>query len=232
MSDVLSMSRRELKNIDEKSKLTIYGFIRKVQALLPQNNTFYTIPLSIGHIILLFYFEMDEFELFANGMELSADHKTVIKKHGGWRSAYGKIGINSQRNIRCFWKIKIIKEKSNMFIGLVTKRNIQDPYQYQYEDTFYTLFNDNWNYTIGSTGCAEIRDNEKVEKRYGKKYVEGDIVTMFLDLRKKEIHFAVNDEEYDIAFDDVKTGPNIVYYLGISITAMHHEMGIVDFGYY
>ena len=119
-----------------------------------------------------------------------------------------------------------------MFIGLVTKRNIIDPYQYQYDDIFYTLFNDNWSYNIGSTGYAEIRDNAKIEKKYGKKYVEGDIVTMFLDLIKKEIHFAVNDEEYEIAFQDIETGTEIVYYLGISITARHHEMGIVDFGYY
>ena len=97
-------SHKKLKKIDDKSKLIIYGFIREIQTLLSQNNLLYNIPLSISHIILLFYFEMDEFDLFAHGLKLSKDRRTVIVSksiYHSWGSAYGKIGINSENNVRC-----------------------------------------------------------------------------------------------------------------------------------
>ena len=89
-------TKKKLENIDEKSKLTSYGFIRETQSLLPKHNTFYNIPLSITHIILVFYFEIDEFELFPDGFELSKDHRSVSAiKSIFWASAYGKTAIDS-----------------------------------------------------------------------------------------------------------------------------------------
>ena len=113
-------SEKKLGNIDDECILIIDGFIREAQSLLPRENTFYNIPPSITHIILLFYYiQMDEFELFPSCFTPSDDNKTVIKTDGtDWASACGKIGIESQSNIRCFWKLKLIKESSPLFIGI------------------------------------------------------------------------------------------------------------------
>ena len=224
-------SQRKLKKIDRKSKLIIYGFIREIQTLLSQNKLLYNIPLAIGNIILLFYFEMDEFDLFADGLQLSTDRRTVgVAKriHEHWAGAYGTTGINSENNIRCYWKIKIMKEKGNMFIGVVTNRDIQEPYQYKfYGNAFYTFFNHG-----DCHGHGQVRDHLENEILYGKSYGQDDVVGMYLDLIQKEIHFGVNDKEYDIAFKNITCGSDIVYYLGISVHAIGNEMRIIDFGYY
>ena len=174
---------------------------------------------------------MDEFDLFAHGLQLSADHSSVSvtkRVYNSWASAYGKIGINSKKNIRCYWKIKIMKEKGNMFIGVVTNRDISQPYQYKYAaNAFYTFFNDG-----DGEGHGQVRDHLEYEMLYGERYVQGDTVTIYLDLIQKEIHFSVNDKEFEIAFKNIVTGSDIVYYLGISVHAIDNQMKIIDFGYY
>ena len=223
MSEVLTIKTWE--EIDDNLKMTIHGFVREVQALLPTCDTFYIIPNSICHIIGSFYFEMDKFELVSNHIELSDDHLAMSTREdiSGWSSAYGKIGIDSLSDIRCYWKIKIMKGLCTSFIGLSAARDINEAYVYRgdsgHHDPFYTLFN------------TEVRSHND-SKYYAAEYTEGDIVTIYLDLVKKQIHFGVNEKEYGIAFENIETGIDVKYYLGITTCYVGQKLAIVDFDYY
>ena len=110
----------KLNEIDKRTQLIIFGFVRESQKILPCNTSFYTIPSLIIHIILSFYFEADYFDKFASNIEITEDGKKMrVKSANGWVNVYGKIEIDSMSDICCYWKIKIIKKTSNMFIGIV-----------------------------------------------------------------------------------------------------------------
>ena len=97
-----------------------------------------------------------------------------------------------------------------------------------------TLFIDYLHGVYNEKRPSEIRcHRSKLGIPYGRaKYEEGDIVTIYLDLNKKQIHFGVNDKEYEIAYDKIETGQNISYYLGIACHEVGHQMKIIDFGYH
>ena len=225
----LSLKQIKLDEIDERVKLSVFGFVRDSQKLLPDYiPTFYNIPSLIIHIILAFYYETDFFYKYPSNIEVSSDKKQFKVKSNDiyqWVNIFGKIGINSLSHVRCFWKIKTIKSISNMFIGIVSHRNLERPYQYWYSQQFYTLFN-------GGQIRGQLDGKTYNEEMYGSGYGKDDIVTMYLDMENKELSFDINDNKYGVAVSKIKCGKNITYYLGISVIDADHEMCIVDFGYY
>ena len=76
-----------LKNVDKRSRLIVFGYIRN-----EQQNLFNIIPKNISLIILAFYvYFSDEFNpnLCGDGMKISNNNKIIT---GGkkWRTCYGK----------------------------------------------------------------------------------------------------------------------------------------------
>ena len=50
------------KEIPQKDKDLMNGFIREIQKLFSKNNVFYMIPESINHICAIFYYTMDKWD--------------------------------------------------------------------------------------------------------------------------------------------------------------------------
>ena len=211
----------------DKLKLIIHGFVRRIQKLLPTHSTFYIIPSSICSIIALFCLEMEEFELISDQFELSNDHLTITKQSDtmDWKSAYGKIGINSQSNVRCYWKVKLVECQSSVFIGLSSVRMIVKSYAHGLRggNPFYAW--KNGHQLVSNLGLS-------CKTYFPAEFEEGDIVAIYLDLVKKQIHFGIDDFDCGMAFEDIATGADIVYYFGITAFKGNLKVAIVDFGYY
>ena len=230
MSDLEPLSLVKLDKVNQRTKDLISGSIRNFQLLLPTTSAYYNIPISINYIILAFYYQYEQFGKCGAKIKLSDDCMTI--KHllsQGWYNAYGIMEIKSLSGVCCYWKIKCVKKTNNMFIGISTHRDTFSAFQYKYDKLFYALFNS------GSGMSAELRTangSTEIAKQYGVRYGEGDVVRMDLNLKKKNLSFDVNEEKCGVAFEDIRCDENTTYYLAISIVGAHHEMSIVDFGYY
>ena len=54
------MDLKQVHNINQKYKDTVFGFIRKIQALLPDTSSYFNIVELIQHLILLYYYHRFE----------------------------------------------------------------------------------------------------------------------------------------------------------------------------
>ena len=229
MSDVLKYFK--LDKVDNKTKYVIFGFVRECQLLLPKTSVYYNIPISFNHLIIAFYYQYEEFYKVSSNISLSQENRLLkVDYRGDWCNAFGKLAIESMSKVHCYWKIKCVKETNNMFIGIATHRNIDSPYQYNYSHLFYAFFNDD-----GYDEIGEIRTTDgqnEIAESYGQGYKQGDIVTIDLNLKRRELKFHVNDNINDVAFDGIKCDENTTYYLAIGVLGALHKMSIIEFGHY
>lgn len=237
MSDVQLLSSINLKDVEQRIKDIAIGYVKQCQSLLPDTTAYYNIPISITYIILAFYYEHEKFDIVGKRIDLSDDCKTITVGHkgAGWCNAYGRIEIDSLSDICCYWKIKVVKETNNMFIGLSTHRINTSSFQYNYSNLFYALFNAGGIRTATDMASAEIRSTDgrkEIATPYARKYREGDIVTMRLNLRMKQLSFDINDEEYGVAVEDIRCDKDTKYYLALSTLGLYHKMTLLDFGFY
>ena len=139
-----------------------------------------------------------------------------------WQCGYGTVGIDSQSNIHCEWKIKIDKFIIACFVGIASKRELDGQFQYQSVNEFYCLY--------GSETQCELRkiwdDGDRMETGLN----SDDIIIMELNLKTKQLQWLVNDEECGV-FYDIKTGKDITYYLAVSGFAKGFKVTIIDFRY-
>ena len=108
----------ELKEVDNKSKLTVFGYIR-----IEQQNLSHNIPTTIPLIILAFYVDVstpDEFDpnISSIFMKSSNNNKQVT---GGLTkgTCYGKQIISSIKNNKYIWKLKLFGQPKQMYIGII-----------------------------------------------------------------------------------------------------------------
>ena len=236
-----STQQSKLENINDKSKLTVQGYVKGVQSILPTaKNIFYNIPTSINQIILLFYFVMDEFELYpSNCYKISQDYRTVKMirhKYPMLYGAFGKIGIHSESNLRCYWTVKITKEAKleQMSIELIPNKtsDIFETYGWRWRRPCYSFHNTGANCRASKYASWIRRDPDGTTRKYGERFKKGDVITMYLDLTEKQISFVINDKNYGIAFRNIITGPNIIYYFGVEPRGVGQEITLIDFDYY
>ena len=63
------------------------------------------------------------------------------------------------------------------------------------------------------------------KKNYGKKLENGDIVEMILDLNKREIHWAINDKHYPIAYQNIE---QCEYKAAVMLASRENKIKLLD----
>ena len=112
--------------INEQSKYTVFGYIRRQQT---DHLLLNIIPKLIIVIILAFYTDnTDEFDSKKCGkfIKIYDDNKT-IRHQPKWsaNTVYGKRIISSQSNSKYIWKIKLIEGKGGMLIGIMNDKAVK-----------------------------------------------------------------------------------------------------------
>lgn len=57
----------------------------------------------------------------------------------------------------------------------------------------------------------------KVDESYGEAWAAGDIIGTLIDLDRRDITFWRNEKCLDVAFRNIKVGPNMAYFPAISM---------------
>ena len=111
----------KVDSIQKSIQYTVYGFIRRIQEMLPSNNPYYNIPKLITFIVLFYYNSTDTFDVNNDTI-----FNFISSKHGYAYHIFG-VRIIERKYVKEYeWKIKIkggsaknLKGKFGGTIGIV-----------------------------------------------------------------------------------------------------------------
>ena len=218
-----------LKQIDDTTKDIINGYIRNEQLLLPyEENAYYLIPPLVIHLILLYYFDAEYFNIpyehkeTSKAYKVSEDKKTITKTDWSDISIFGNIVIPSTRSslIYC-WSFKILQLHTNLTFGITSDIN----------DTFKAAFWRNQKSSNYGAMYSGHRVSRAIpEASYPIDHVDNnDIIKMVLDLKEKEIRYWVNDKNLGAAYTDIDVGEDIKYKMVIDMMDAQTKIQLIDY---
>ena len=207
------MSFKQLKNIDKRTKYTVYGWMRNEENQLKLS----CIPSMVTSICIL-YFRKDEiFEIVQVEYERSDDKKCIKRSSEalttGWSSPvnFGSILIPSNNPVIYEWILRIAnpeKEKYGIEVGISSKPIGDNIYSFR-----------NW---------GEIRD-QKGSKYGNEDAINNGEIIIHLDLKKGEIGFSINGINQGVAYSNIEQSDNINYRLFASMCHKGGKVEIVKF---
>ena len=184
------------KNVDQKTKDLISGYIRNTQI------TNVNIPALINYICTLFYYVSEKWnkQRTTQNCLISYDELTMesIDENEFTTAFLTQIAESGQHH----WKFKIIERPSedagNLIIGIVKDividKVIQDQWIGKSKNASYCL----------DVSFNELNIHDKCnswEGGYATRCKQGDIIDMYLDLDKLELSFSIGGTHYGKAFD-------------------------------
>ena len=187
-------SLKKLGEIDDKTKYSVYGWIRTAENELKLDY----IPIMIKSICILYYYDDEVFDVNTSDIdvgEISKNKKIIAKTNCiRWIEYYGTIRIPSQSCIVCKWDIKII----NVIVpgGTCVKFGVASikgsKRANRLGDIYYVHSNYQW-----------CRDHRKLQPIIMPRYRSGDMITVTMDLREKKVTFCnkTRDKSQEIKMD-------------------------------
>ena len=224
MSLEVKRFKRMYKACDENTQLTVSGYMRHSQTLLPSNeNPYYTIPDLVTYILLAFYCQREYWDDIAKECVLSEDKRTITRTHGqGWENtSFVNIEVDSMEQCVARWYIRIDKAiKRHIMIGIVGDRTNTDQGLVGKYD--YGYWGNNGHAKYGGAGWFS----------YGALFGQNefyDVICCILDLKNKEISWCKNGKNQGIACRNIEYRKGLKYRLGISMYFGGSSCSIIKF---
>ena len=205
MSTQSGVTLADVKEVDNQTKDTVFGYIRQViEPFLSSEDIHCIIPTLVYHWCILYYRIVECFDpdALGQGCILNEDRTIVAKKCHGfeYETSYLQkivhVGIHT-------WKFKLLMIQGyTVNIGLwKTKYLIETGEFLDQPDKQYA-------YQV-SHGClTEMHEDGFAiytkENSYRKPCVTGDVIEMTLDLDERTIRFNVNEVDLGIAYKDIE----------------------------
>ena len=76
----MSSKAKQLSKVDDESKLTVFGYIRRNENILRRTsnvNLFQNVPLLITSLCTFYYHIFEQFEIAGKGVKISDDKKSI-----------------------------------------------------------------------------------------------------------------------------------------------------------
>ena len=201
---------------DERTNSIVFGFCRKVEALLHSmyyNDPFYNIPDLVISLILHYFFIADHFDLIGPSSSVSDDKYSIMRGEcDGWAdTCYGHTIIPSTtRNMIYKWYLKIISLPQNhTMIGIASE---------PFPDYAIYLSSKGYHYFCWSHD-GKVSSQSTGWKQYGSRFTKGDnicVILEFNDGKDATLSYDINDKSQGIAFH-VQIAEDIDYRLAISL---------------
>ena len=195
----------KLDEYSEYHKDVVYGYIRKIQSLLPSDKPYFNIPDLVKHNCLMYcigeYFAYSNY-IKAFKLENNDQQVTLCKNPSNpIYSIYGQIESNKDSNTIYIWTFKIMLKKKyqfpTIFIGITESDNRW------YNKQFNHQYNRKPWYCYSSDGHKcwyALAPGAK----YGVTYGHGDIVKMELNSIENKLEFYVNGKSQGNAFRGIE----------------------------
>ena len=213
------MALRLLKKIDERTKLSVHGWIRNKEKTLTLSN----IPSMINAICILYFRDDEIFNAINKDMKLSENQKKITKQDNDWNwknCSFGIIEIESKSDMICQWDLNIKSRPTwygGIIVGIASQQTLDaDPCVKGEDDYRYCYANCGAKYTNG------------VKKAYGKEWSDCTL-SIHLNLKLRQLSFSVNNVNQGIAFENIKKSENIKYRLMVSLFYKESFVEIINF---
>ena len=227
-----ALTFEEMKNVDQRSKDTVFGFIRQ------QNQLFdLQIPSIILFICLQFYYLKEYFIKIGDGMILNENKNIIIltednkkNKYSYYkRTVYGNISTsNSNSNHKIYkWHIKILQCKLNIYIGLDSspQEHINTDFSNDSKNKykFYALT------THGDLYWRRSSDNSgtNVYYKYENRIKTGDNVIIEYNTKTQSMIYYKNGQNLGVAYNDIDT--DLQYYFAICLGSDGESVSLEHF---
>lgn len=207
------------KHITQRNKHIIYGWIRKQKHF--EN---IIIPTTIYYLCILYFREEEIFQIISdNGIILSKDRKKITKIDQNWNydisnTNYGT-EIDSDTGFLHRWTLKLVHkiEYLNITIGITTQINPNQIYN-EDQNVLCYYFCDDYKFS-----------NNNENGYYGKRWMIGDILTINLDLNKKQLYLLINQKNQGVAFENILSSDKIKYRLFVSLYCIEESVEILQY---
>ena len=211
-----------LKNIDQRTKDIVIGYIKQCQLLLPQNNTYYNIPSLVRHLCMAYYLIKEYFTKHSKDIELNENGSIATNTASDFRSAYGNIVIDGELLMIYKWWFKILRA-SVICIGIDSSNKKHIDVDYSNPEINYCNFGA---YYCGGKKYGHDLAYNGVD--YGDAWGEDEVIKMELNTKKRTLQFHVNDKNQGIAFKDIDF-KNKTYHMAIAMYGEQDSLELIDF---
>ena len=207
----------ELRKVDERSQLVVFGYIRNVEIEFDSNSS-NPIPPLISYICLMYFYVIEYFEFIGNHIKLSENKSTISKTDNGWTStSYGSVITPSTDPLTAKWFIKLINPKNaNIIIGIQSSNiDINQPFTWNRTGDMYYGF-----YLATGTkhqNKSDYRIRSCIYVKTTQLYKKDDIIIMELNMDQRYIRFYHNDQDLGIAFRDIEQNQDLDYRLCVAL---------------
>ena len=109
----------ELKQYGGRDKDVVFGFMRQMQLLLPNDtNPYYNIPPLVIYICLYYYRHYEIFTLCGDEMSINKTNN-IVKCHRYYNTVYGNVIIDGSSQAIHVWKLKILENiRKYIYVGI------------------------------------------------------------------------------------------------------------------
>ena len=176
--------------------------------------------MMVSSMCILFYRDDEVFDIIGANVRVSSNKKCITKLECcNWKNnTYGILEIPSMSDFIYNWDLKI-NNNEGIMIGISSvqcpshdfeKKKNGHHYVYWHNGDIYNPYEMTW-------------DN------YGDRYRSGDIVSMNVDLREKQIIFSINGKDQGVAYDYVHQDEDVKYRLMVAMHSANASVEIVNF---
>ena len=130
---IMTLNLRDVKDVDNRTKMLINGFNREARQLFPQDIPYYNIPSIVNHFCLLFYWQRDYFKILDNDDITLSDDKLEAKVSDttfkNWNTLYGAMIFDDEtfQNTIIEYEVAPNREGQNFgAIGIVSAGEEQE----------------------------------------------------------------------------------------------------------
>lgn len=217
----MSTGFEKIKSIDQRQKLTVYGYLRKIS-----NDD---ITDLIYYVCLIFYGSVETFGKCSKHIKQSGeDNNTVTgtRKGYSWCSAYGKTWIESLSKHIVEWEVKLSEngefDDNHFGIAIVSNHNHQNEERdcdsgHSY---YFCFYYDEAADDDGGRGIYKIDGmmEEPIDKLH-REIKTGDTIHFILNMSTTSLYYYLNDKKSNIRVltNSIKTGEDIRYTFALSM---------------
>ena len=219
MATSTSFDYRKLNSIDNRTKDSVFGYIR----LMERELSFDNIPDLISFLILLYYYHNEYFAKYGEQVKVSNDNMIITNLIQYPRcTVYGNTWIDTNIPQIAIWKLKISVRDRDFGITMSskdTRLNHVNPY-FPNDNPWYAL-SPNWN---------EAHDDPYLFIEPWWDWRHSCSFSVILDTKNRTISVRKDeDSELLMIYQGIDIGEGIKYKLGVILYSKGDNATLIDF---
>lgn len=204
--------QQKLSKIEKRFKYPVFAWVRKAEQEL---TLCINIPTAISYLCVLYSMDVEYFNTTPQKFViLSADKKSITRNHiqpfTYHANSFGNVAINSNSNCIHTWELKISRMAALTFkpvlVGVSSSNVCNQSILMMKSDPYYVI-----------RGAYKYCHTMHGGQEFGTRYHEQDIITIILNLKDASVSFAINDENAEIAFNDIDQMEGLRYKVVVAL---------------